>query len=178
MTDTVPLTVLAMYAHGLLTRIATDRGSFPTGTSCSLVRRPSLPTWKNVTVLASVLTATIFRPSGLISIGLDLSARGVGCWGGGWHLQAGSHTSAVCQAVALLSHCSPSPVSTTPSPQTDVAAVKCAGACPLVLRVPVKTEQPWVMRAFTLTLALTPVHLPFGKAITTAVPFFCLRSLA
>src|SRR5215468_6090299 len=172
MTETVPLTVLATYAQGLLTSVATERGSFPTATSCSLVRDPSAAIWKNDTESASVLTATTFWPSGVISIGLDLSARV------GRHWQALLHASPAWQPVALPSHASPGPGSTTPSPQTEAAAVKFAGACPLVLSVPVSTEQLSVMSAFTLTLALTPAHWPFGKTTTTAVPFFCRRSFA
>src|SRR5262245_46014107 len=116
MTDTVPLTVLAMYAHGLLTSVATERGSWPTRTSCCLVRRPSLPIAKTDAVSVSVLTATIFCPSAVISMGLDLSARV------GWHWQSALQISPVPQPVALPSHSSPRAVSTIPSPHTGPAA--------------------------------------------------------
>ncbi len=119
-----------------------------------------------------MLTATTFWPSGVISIGLDLSARV------GRHWQALLHASPAWQPVALPSHDSPVPGSTTPSPQTEAVAVKSAGACPRVLSVPVSTEQSSVMSAFTLTLAVTPAHWPFGKTTLTAVPFFCRRSFA
>ena len=74
-----------MYAHGLLTSVATERGSWPTATSWSLVRSLSSPIWKKEAVSVSVLTATSLRPSAVISIGLDLSAR-VG-WHWHWSLQ-------------------------------------------------------------------------------------------
>src|SRR5262249_44581144 len=171
-TDTVPLTVLAMYAHGLLVSVATERGSLPTATSCSLVSSLSSPIWKNDTVSVSVLTATSLRPSAVISIGLDLSARV------GWHCERTLQCAPAWQPAALPSHASPLPVSMTPSPHTEVAALKCAGAFPFVRSVPVSTEQSSVMSAFTLTFAFTPAHLPFGKTTTTAVPFFWRRSLA
>src|SRR5262245_9775334 len=121
MTDTVPLTVLAMYAQGLLTSVATERGSLPTATSWSLVRSLSSPIWKKETVSVSVLTATSLRRSAVISIGLDLSARV------GWHWQASLQISPAWQPVALPSHASPSPGSTTASPHTEVAALKFSG---------------------------------------------------
>src|SRR5262249_31031092 len=172
MTETVPLTVLAMYAHGLLTRVATERGSRPTRTSCCLVRRPSLPISKIDAVSVSVLAATSFRPSAVISMGLDLSARV------GWHRQSALQISPVPQPVAPPSHVSPRPGSMTPSPHTELAAVNGTGACPPTLRVPVKVAQPSLMSACSWTLALTPLQLPFRKATKSIVPFFRWRSLA
>src|SRR5262249_4029810 len=124
MTETVPLTVLAMYAHGLLTRVATERGSRPTRTSCCLVRRPSLPLSKSAAVSVSVLAATSFRPSAVISMGLDLSARV------DWHWQSALQPPPVPQLVALPSHASPRPGSMTPSPHTELAVVNVTGCCP------------------------------------------------
>src|SRR5262249_61014312 len=120
----------------------------------------------------AVLAGTDLGPSAVIAIGLDLSARV------GWHWQAPLQISPSWQPVALPSHASPLPVSMTPSPHPEVAALKCAGAFPFVRSVPVSTEQSSVMSAFTLTFAFTPAHLPFGKTTTTAVPFFWRRSLA
>src|SRR5262249_43488589 len=140
MTDTVPLTVLAMYAHGLVTRVATERGSFPTGTSCSFVRSPSSPIWKNDAVSVSVLTATSLRPSGVISTGLDLSARVARHW------QALLQASPAWQPVALPSHASPSRESMTPSPHTEAPALKFSGASPRVRSGPRRTEHATLMR--------------------------------
>src|SRR5262249_48619473 len=88
---------------------------------CSLVSSLSSPIWKNDTVSVSVLTATSLRPSAVISIGLDLSARV------GWHWQAPLQISPAWQPVALPSHASPLPVSMTPSPPTPVAAHRGRG---------------------------------------------------
>ena len=71
-TDTVPLALLATYARGFRSSVATERGSSPTGSSFSLVSCPLPATLNTDTVSVSVLAATTLVPSAVMAIGPDL----------------------------------------------------------------------------------------------------------
>src|SRR5262245_42875255 len=168
-TETVPLTVLATYTHGLFDSVATERGSSPVRTSVNLASVPSSSTAKNDTVPVSMLAAITVLPSSVTAIGPDFLLL---VWA---HRQAALQASPTKQPVALPSQSSPPPVSTMASPHSDVAALN-GTVVPPAFRLPVTVEQLFPMSAVSRTLPLTPLHP--RKTTLTAVPFFLRASVA
>src|SRR6185369_8776171 len=119
-----------------------------------------------------MFAATSFRPSPVRSIGLDLLL--VTCT----HVHVGVQPCPSSQPVALPSHASPLPTSTTPSPHVEIVATKSTASVFGAFSLPLIVEQSSVMSAVSLTLPLTPSQPPFPKVTFTDVPFFVRFSLA